>query len=283
MNDYIKRLTLKRDERFTTPIISDEHPFWICSYGHTYKNKPFHEITTNTGIARIEYIISGDCVLNSKNISCIATAGDTYFLHQGDDHNYYPSSHTTVEKIWINIKGELVKELEKLYKIDDVILFKNTDSLKYIDEIHAICKNAQNPYEIQDKVSTRFFELIKFLSKSHITAQSDIDYLDNIRSYIDLHIQDKITLDDLSRFSYTSIDHTINTFKEKFGITPHQYILQSKIQLAKTLLGTSAMSIEKISEMLNFSNIGHFSNIFYKYTGLRPSKYRKTVKQQSKP
>ena len=104
MNDYIKRLTLKRDERFTTPIISDEHPFWICSYGHTYKNKPFHEITTNTGIARIEYIISGDCVLNSKNISCIASAGDTYFLHQGDDHNYYPSSHTTVEKIWINIR-----------------------------------------------------------------------------------------------------------------------------------------------------------------------------------
>lgn len=278
MNDYKKCLTLKRDERFTTPIISDEHPFWICSYGHTYKNKPFHEITTNTGIARIEYIISGECVLNSKNISCIASAGDTYFLHQGDDHNYYPSSQTTVEKVWINIKGELVKELEKLYKIDDVILFKNTDSLKYIDEIHAICKNAQNPYEIQDKVSTRFFELIKFLSKSHITAQSDIDYLDNIRSYIDLHIQDKITLDDLAKFSYISIDHTINTFKEKFGITPHQYILKSKIQLAKTLLGTSAMSIEKISEMLNFSNIGHFSNIFYKHTGLRPSKYRKTLK-----
>ena len=278
MNQHTGFSTKKNEDAFQTPTMPDEYPFWICQYGHTFSVVSYHEISTKSDITRIEYVISGKGVVNSKNISCIVNQGDTYFLHEGDDHNYYSDITNPMDKIWINVKGKLVQDIMKIYHLDNVILFKHINSKDWIESIHEICKSTNDPYEIQAKVSAVFLNMVQYLSKHYMFSQSNIDFLDDIRSYIDLHIQDNITIDDLTKFSNKSAEHTIRLFKSRFGTTPHKYILKSKIQLAQTLLSTKD-SIEKISEKLNFCNVGHFSKVFYQHTGFRPSEYRKIRSQ----
>ena len=270
--------TKKNEEYYNTPLMPDEHPFWICQYGHTFSDTNYHEVSTKSGVTRIEYVISGKGVINSKGISCIVSAGDTYILHEGDYHNYYSDSTAPMDKIWVNLKGELAQEIIKIYNLDNVILYKNINSQEWIEKIHNICHSTDNPYEIQQLGSACFLNFIQFLAKEHSLYQSNEDFLDDIRSYIDLHIQDNITIDDLSDISGKSPDHTIRLFKSRFGMTPHKYILKSKLQLAITYLHSSSESIEKISEKLNFCNVGHFSKMFTQYTGMRPSEYRKFCK-----
>lgn len=265
---------LKNEDVFQTPKMPDENPFWITQYGHTYSDKTYHEVSVKSPVTRIEYIVSGKGVINSKNISCIVNQGDTYILHEGDAHNYYSDLTEPMDKIWINIKGKLVREIMKIYNLNDVILLKNTDSKEWIENIHNVCKSTTDPYEIQSKVSAMFLNLVQFLSKQYKVSQSSIDFLDDIRSYIDLHIQDNITVEDLTKFSNKSVEHTIRLFNSRFGVTPHKYILKSKLQLAQTLLHSSNDSVEKIAEKLNFCNVGHFSKIFQQYVGVRPSEFR---------
>lgn len=265
----------KKEDIFNTPLMPDEYPFWICQYGHTYSDKTYHEVTTKSGVTRIEYVISGKGVINSKNISCIVSAGDTYILHEGDYHNYYSDMAAPMDKIWVNLKGELAKEIFKLYHLDDIILLNNINSREWIEELHSICDSTDDPYEIQTRTSACFLNFVQYLAREHINYQSKVDFLDDIRSYIDLHIQDNITSDDLAKLSGKSVDHTIRLFKSRFGMTPHKYILKGKLQLAMTLLHSTDESVEKISDRLNFCNVGHFSKMFIQYTGLRPSEYRK--------
>ena len=50
------------------------------------------------------------------------------------------------------------------------------------------------------------------------------------------------------------------------------------------MLRSGDLSVEKIAEKVNFCNVGHFSDVFYKYNGMRPSEYRKSclaLKQES--
>ena len=275
--------TLKNEDAYQTPIMPDEYPFWICQYGHTYSDKSYHEVSLNSGVTRIEYIISGKGIINSKNISCIVNKGDTYILHEGDDHNYYSDTTTPMDKIWINVKGKLVRDIMKIYHLNDIILFKNIDSSEWIRKIHSVCESTTDPYEIQTTVSAMFLNLIQFISKQYKISQENIDFLDDIRAYIDLHIQDNITIEDLTKFSNKSVEHTIRLFSSRFGMTPHKYILKSKLQLAKSLLHSTNYSVEKIAEKLNFCNVGHFSKIFMQYTGTRPSEYRKTYRKKMSP
>lgn len=253
----------------------DEYPFWICQYGVTHKNVSYHELRMNTNITCIEYIISGSGVVISNNRSFIVNPGDTYMLTAGSNVNYYSNPDDPFEKIWINVKGVLAKQIVEIYKLQDTVLFRNTNTYDMLYNIHNICKSETNPQIIQDKVSLLFISLIQFLyrSKKQINVESEI--IDMFRYYIDCHITENIKLSDVANMSHISMEHAVRTFKKKYGITPHQYIIDSKMKIAQSMLRTTNHSVAQIALMLSFSDPHNFSAIFAKHTGVRPSVFRK--------
>ncbi|MBQ3427935.1 MAG: AraC family transcriptional regulator [Clostridia bacterium] len=272
----------KRNENVHhTPHMPDEYPFWLCQYGHTFKDKNYHEITFKTDIYRIEYVISGRGYINSKKISTVVEAGDTYILHEGDDHNYYSDFQNPMDKIWFNCHGVLIKELMKIYKLDNVIIFKGLDTSEWINNMHKICQSYSDPYILQTKTSVYFLEFIQFLSKHHLATTSNTDRLESTKAFIDLHIQDNITIAEIAHQLHMSQNHLIRLFKERYDITPHQYIIQSKLAAAKIMLRTSDKRISDIADELNFMSPTSFSDIFFKKFGMRPLPYRQQYKSQT--
>jgi AraC family transcriptional regulator len=65
-------------------------------------------------------------------------------------------------------------------------------------------------------------------------------------------------------------------FKQSFGIPPHRYLLQQRIECAKAMLARSEYSIGEIGLALGFSQTGSFSAAFWHVTGLGPTEYRRT-------
>lgn len=265
----------------TNPLMPDEYPFWIPAYGILDHRliPPHHEITINTEVTRIQYVISGCDIINTRNYSYIANAGDTYILHQGDTHNYYSEPTDPSRIMWFHVKGKLATEVMKIYKMDDVVLLKNYDTRKWILKVHEICKSTKDPYVIQEEGAALFVKFINHISKDYIKATQNLTYIDNIKTYIDLHILEDLSVEKLAQISNFSVDYTIRMFKKNFGLTPYQYILDSRIDLAKKFLQLEKFSIEEISEKLHFCNVGYFSNVFYKKIGIRPSEFRKQVRQ----
>lgn len=64
-------------------------------------------------------------------------------------------------------------------------------------------------------------------------------------------------------------------FKEHFGISAKQYVIDVRLERARQLLTEGSISLAQISEACGFTNQYHFSRIFKERIGLTPSEYRK--------
>ncbi|MFA7561487.1 MAG: AraC family transcriptional regulator [Candidatus Izemoplasmatales bacterium] len=107
-----------------------------------------------------------------------------------------------------------------------------------------------------------------------------IHYSNNIKKVI-LFIRKNLTkdfnLDDIAKELFITKEHLSRLFKKEMGITISEYIINSKIHEAKSLLTEHDYNIVYIADLLNFANSSHFSNSFKKIVGVSPTEYKKNL------
>ena len=97
--------------------------------------------------------------------------------------------------------------------------------------------------------------------------------------YINSHVNEPISLDNLADEIGKSKSYTIKHFKDELGFNPGVYITHARIQEAKSLLRFTDKSLSEISSYLCFSSQSYFQNIFKKITGITPTEYRKARRE----
>jgi AraC family transcriptional regulator len=98
-----------------------------------------------------------------------------------------------------------------------------------------------------------------------------------VTAYIEEHVGELISLAKLARLARLSEHHFCRTFKKSFGIPPHQYHVQRRIERAKVLLTERANSVTDIALSLGYSQSSAFSVAFRKTTGRTPKEFRRDV------
>ena len=100
------------------------------------------------------------------------------------------------------------------------------------------------------------------------------DHLMKARNFIDNNLCGAIDLQTISESSQLSKFHLIRLFKRCYGITPHRYLIEKRVGLAKKLL-RSGRTVMETCFAIGFDSPNSFSATFRKYTGLSPSDYKK--------
>lgn len=130
--------------------------------------------------------------------------------------------------------------------------------------------------ETVNRIASAFYALLIELvfatthtieSKPEITAYK-------IKTYIEDNLDSDISVSTVAKQFYLSETHVIRIFKEKYGITPKQYILKCKIDASKLLLIDTSLQIKAIAMTLHFADSYHFSHTFKRFTGISPERYR---------
>jgi AraC family transcriptional regulator len=99
--------------------------------------------------------------------------------------------------------------------------------------------------------------------------------LRRVLAYIDGNLDRDIRLQELAILADLSVFHFARSFRESVGSTPHQYIVNMRVQKAKTLLTLPEWSIQQIASATGFADGGHLSKIFRKSTGVSPTAWRR--------
>lgn len=127
--------------------------------------------------------------------------------------------------------------------------------------------------------------LISFIrNDSHIVQKSlsNINYsssvLNILISYMDNHISENITLDELADICGASKKTIENTFRQNIGKSAIEYFIYLKIEKAKKYLREENYNITQIAELLGYANIHYFSRQFKKVTGMSPMEYSVSIK-----
>ncbi len=92
--------------------------------------------------------------------------------------------------------------------------------------------------------------------------------------YMHTNASDHILLDELAAVANMSKFHFAKSFREAMGIAPHQYLVNVRVEKARTLLADRAMSLQEVAERVGYSDTGQFSAQFTKVVGATPKQYR---------
>ncbi|WP_281280484.1 helix-turn-helix domain-containing protein [Paenibacillus koleovorans] len=98
--------------------------------------------------------------------------------------------------------------------------------------------------------------------------------LEWVPTYIQAHINEPITVADLAELNGYSVSHFSQLFRHRYGLSVHQFVLESRISLVKKLLVTTRLSLVDLASASGFANRYHLSKAFKKLTGRTPTEFR---------
>jgi AraC family transcriptional regulator len=98
--------------------------------------------------------------------------------------------------------------------------------------------------------------------------------LRQVMAFIADNYANDIKLRELAQVAGMSSFHFAREFKRTTGTTPHQYLINFRIERAKALLGDEKLPLIEVSLRSGFSHQSHFTRLFRKFTGTTPHLYR---------
>jgi AraC family transcriptional regulator len=95
-----------------------------------------------------------------------------------------------------------------------------------------------------------------------------------LNDYLQCHLADKIAIEDVARLLSMTQYQFSRMFQATVGVPPLRYVLQLRMGRARTLIESTTRPIGEIAADLGYFDISHFSNLFRKFWGMPPSKFR---------
>lgn len=109
----------------------------------------------------------------------------------------------------------------------------------------------------------------------HKRALSGSKPIRDAKEYIRNNLAGNLTIQEVSEYVGYSSAHFSVRFKQECGITFSDYVMESRIEKSKELLKNTREIIESIAAAVGYSDVKSFTKNFKKYTGVKPSQYRK--------
>jgi AraC family transcriptional regulator len=97
----------------------------------------------------------------------------------------------------------------------------------------------------------------------------------NIVNFVRSKISEDISLANMAAVTGLSMTHFSHAFKKSMGKSPHQFVLQQRVQRAKELLGSLNLRMIDIALACGFKTQQHFARVFRETSGLSPTEYQR--------
>lgn len=256
----------------------DLQPMSCKSAGITYPNPDYKVFYYPAKEYIFEFIRSGKGYIETLDGITEVSSGSLCVIKKGSNLTCYSSPDYPYEKIWVKLDGKTVGRLFDFFDLGDVFI-SNVNVLNIFLEIHDRLKRADDK-----SITEAYIDVLSLLFK--ILSLAEADYMfpkstgeeklcEKIRTFINSGIYSDISLDTISEHFSVSKMHIIRVFKQEYGVTPIQYMMDRKIEISRSLLKETVMPIKEIASLLNYSNAQHFSSSFKASEGCTPNQYRK--------
>ncbi len=96
----------------------------------------------------------------------------------------------------------------------------------------------------------------------------------SVTEHIKANLDGDLSLSELAKVTGISAYHFTRLFKKTSGLSPHQYVMQQRVDQAKQLLSTKRKTILEVCLEVGFLNPAHFATVFHKLVGITPKAFR---------
>jgi AraC-like DNA-binding protein len=95
-----------------------------------------------------------------------------------------------------------------------------------------------------------------------------------VREYIDVHLRGRTQLTELAALMGVSVHHFAREFKRSTGVTPHDCLMQKRVDRVREMLARTGWSLSEVAFAVGFSDQSHMARHFRRLVGMTPGQFR---------
>jgi AraC-like DNA-binding protein len=234
----------------------------------------------------VSYVRKGSFGCHSRGRFFELVAGSVLVGHPGDE---YVCTHDHVcgdECLSFFLDPELVDVIGDRPEIWQVGAMPPLPELMVLGELAQAAAEGKSDVgldEVGQLFASRFVEVVSGRSPNVAGATArDRRRAVETALWIDAHSDREIDLEHAAGRAGLSPFHFLRLFSGVLGVTPHQYLVRSRLRHAARLLADEERSITDIAYDVGFSDLSNFVRTFHRAAGVSPLKFRQASRGKRK-
>lgn len=268
----------------TTPSsYARNHYLYVQETGSLQSIEPHVSRRDNLASLLFFVVMSGSGTLTCHGRKYLIKTGDCIFINCLEEYSHESSKEDPWELSWVHFYGKDASEIyghyleqggQFLFHPVDIAPFLNAlENLFEEQSVKGSCYEQKCHKYLTDIVTACYLESGSYQETS---AYGIYEKVCSVRTFLDEHFSENITLDMLSARFFISKFHLSREFKKLTGVTIGNYLNGRRINEAKRLLRFSKEPIGSIAASCGIPDMNYFTKVFTKYESMTPTAYRKS-------
>jgi AraC-like DNA-binding protein len=214
------------------------------------------------------------------------TAGQLIIIPPDTPHEYGSTRENPWTIFWIHLQGFLFYPFYAMVSSSVPVKVPELYGLQLIGLFRQCFDLLKRPYGDEEflylcQLATAMLALVPCAAKQPAVSLNPETArgVDRAMAFMNEHIHELISLEDLSRAARFSPSHLHYIFKTSTGRAPIEYFLRVKIRAAARDVYFSNVPIKDIAETYGIEDPYYFSRLFKKIMGMAPMQYRRRMKE----
>jgi Transcriptional regulator containing an amidase domain and an AraC-type DNA-binding HTH domain len=256
-------------------------------YPNNREHPPTHSFTWNTGRILdgyyVVFITRGQGTFESgKTANTKLEAGTCFFLFPGVWHRYRPDIKSGWEEYWIGFKGCYADDLmtKGFFTADQpfvqvgmheqlLVLFQ-----KILDTVHT---GATGYHQVIAGIALQIVGLIHSVKMYRDqSGDPDSQLINKARFMLREMLESPVDMEQIAQSLPMGYSKFRKLFKKLTTQSPHQYLLNLRLDKSRELLETTHLTVNEIAFQTGFESVFYFSKLFKRKNGVSPMQYRAT-------
>jgi len=227
-------------------------------------------------------ITQGHCdYLNGRLIER-AGAGSVVMMNPGDVHACNPAGGSPwsyhmlyVDTAWLaGLQRELGFSPNRDFRPFSTTLVQNAGLHADLLKLHATLTSPQTePLHKSSAALTFFCGLQQQLDPAPASSTASAPRLMRAAEFMRAHLSQALTLEEIGAAAGLSATHLVRSFKRQFGMTPHAYLVNCRVQYGRAQL-KKGRPIAEVAVEAGFADQAHFQRAFRRSMAATPGQYR---------
>lgn len=266
---------------------------WASIYASSQREKPyednFHAVNDHLIILHLDGPVAVTRVMGRVPARRVIAPGGLFILPGG--HDFGVRLEGELDTLHVYLRKQILDDVAEDFGYDAADCIEIVPSLGDHDSlIERLALGIQEALRNPDSACSVYADylaqaLAARLLRQHSTSAHATPLpqggftklqLQRATDFMQAHLGDSLTLDELASATGLSPSHFARRFKVTTGMPPHQFLMQLRVERAKRML-RGGTSIIEIALTCGFTHQEHMTRIFRRAVGLTPAAYRRSV------
>lgn len=206
------------------------------------------------------FVVSGKGIFQINNKQYVLTSGMMFVIPPLVETYYEADAEDPWEYIWVGFSGDPPIQLNDYYDIPEALRI-----FQHMKACHTLHSGKT------EFILSHLWELFSLLMEENRT---EVDPIGMVLNLIHSQYMTPLTVQQMANTVHLERTYFSNLFSKKTGSSPQQYLIDYRMEKAKTFLSLG-YSVSTTATSVGYSDIYTFSKMFKQHFGKSPSRYQK--------